>query len=392
MDSWINQKGYPVLSVSSRQDGQDQVVSLTQNKFTADSSVMTREEEDALWIIPVTIVSQSKPNKVVQLLMRTRSHEVRLSNVSADEWIKVNHESSGFYRLQYTASMQQQLLKAVQNKELSPIDRATFLDDLLQQAKRSDDMPSILVSVLDYYVNEDSYAAWSSITACLSSMLQRSRGETRQEIHKWARMFLGPVYQKLGWHSVPGERLSDTLIRLMVLRLMTSLDDDDVMRESEQRFDMIMMQLASDSNFADDPDILSIVLVNVAKRASAERFKQLMHLFGETRDHELWPVIVSSLSSLKDESMIREALSVAMQQTLLPMQVMQVMDVLNTAAAGRPVVSNDYASSDIHSSTLSSCAMVIQVWNYFKDHVGMFHKMFSNTMLINGFVSNASSC
>ena len=90
MSGWTSQTGFPVISVSSQSvDGQPskRLVQLSQRRFLADGS---EDPAGTMWMVPIEIVSQQSPDKVVQsIVFEGRRTEILLDNVRPDEWFKV---------------------------------------------------------------------------------------------------------------------------------------------------------------------------------------------------------------------------------------------------------------------------------------------------------------
>jgi puromycin-sensitive aminopeptidase len=63
-------------------------------------------------------------------MMETRQCKVTIPNVAAEDWIKLNQGTVGFYRTKYPATMVQQFVPSIEDKSLPPLDRLGILDDL----------------------------------------------------------------------------------------------------------------------------------------------------------------------------------------------------------------------------------------------------------------------
>jgi puromycin-sensitive aminopeptidase len=99
MSTWTKQKGFPVISVSSRNDGNTRILTLTQEKFCADGKV-PESEQNVLWMIPISVSKASSAGKIAaEALMETKTLELVVPNVGSDEWIKLNPSAVGLYRV-----------------------------------------------------------------------------------------------------------------------------------------------------------------------------------------------------------------------------------------------------------------------------------------------------
>jgi len=66
MATWTEQMGFPVISVKSRQEGADRIVSLSQTKFTAGLTSDKADVSKYFWNIPITITTTGgEPIKIM---------------------------------------------------------------------------------------------------------------------------------------------------------------------------------------------------------------------------------------------------------------------------------------------------------------------------------------
>jgi hypothetical protein len=90
-----------------------------------------------LWRIPITL--QSASGKKVQMVLDQRQASVAVDGISADEWIKVNLNQTGFYRVNYVdVDHWRKLAQAAQAQQLSAVDRLGLLDDVCQRERASE--------------------------------------------------------------------------------------------------------------------------------------------------------------------------------------------------------------------------------------------------------------
>lgn len=102
MASWTKQKGFPLISVDQKQDGTNRILTLSQSKFNGNGKV-SEAEKDSTWMIPVTVITASSPNTAVLApVLSNRTAEVVVPNVPTSDWVKLNQDSVGVYRVQYS--------------------------------------------------------------------------------------------------------------------------------------------------------------------------------------------------------------------------------------------------------------------------------------------------
>ncbi|KAG0442407.1 hypothetical protein HPB47_015719 [Ixodes persulcatus] len=173
MDTWVKQKGYPVISVSSRQDGDNRILSLTQEKFSADRR---SSKDGSLWMVPISIVTSKDPTAVAkQILLESSSTDVVLEGVSSTEWVKLNLGTVGCYRTHYSPEMLSQLIPAVKNKELLPLDRFGLLHDMVALSEvKTQDAVFVIISCVATPISRD--MAWRFLQSNKDYVCERFSG------------------------------------------------------------------------------------------------------------------------------------------------------------------------------------------------------------------------
>lgn len=79
--------GFPVVSVTQRQEGDKRVLKLTQKRFIADGS---EDADNLLWQVPINICTSAEPAEPkFKILFTEREKEITLDGVGSDEWVKV---------------------------------------------------------------------------------------------------------------------------------------------------------------------------------------------------------------------------------------------------------------------------------------------------------------
>jgi puromycin-sensitive aminopeptidase len=119
METWTRQMGFPLVSIRSRQEGTDRILTLSQTKFNASGE---RDRSGALWAIPISI-SWPATNQPLRIILDQPAMDLRLPGVLPGDWIKLNRDFIGFYRVAYGPQELQQLCTAVRTKALGRIDR-----------------------------------------------------------------------------------------------------------------------------------------------------------------------------------------------------------------------------------------------------------------------------
>nr|AYV88996.1 puromycin-sensitive aminopeptidase [Tetranychus truncatus] len=306
MGYWTKQKGYPVIEVESKQDGNNKIIKLTQRKFTLDGT-LTDEESKVQWMVPITIVTSQDPNKVaLSTLMTEKSTEITLPNVTADTWVKLNLRLNGFYRIKYSAEMLKALAPAISTKQLQPIDRVQILDDQFALLMAGEVSSAQFLELLSSYANEDNYVTWVAIDSCMSKLhLLLAYTDLSEKFAKFGINFYSKIYNELGFDIKDEKCHSENLLRALVLLRLAKFKYAPVIEESIRRFK------AHIAGTPIHPDIRSSVYSAAASSCDDETFNTFFKLYRDTDLQEEKVRLIQSTGSTGDLARIRQLLTFA---------------------------------------------------------------------------------
>jgi aminopeptidase N len=150
-----------VTVTEERQANKTRVLKLTQQRFIADGSA---DEENLQWKIPITIFTKSNPTTISQkVLMEKPEITITLENIPEDDWIKLNYNSIGLYRVKYQSDALARLNEAIASKTLSPQDRLMIQDDVAALSNAGHQSFVDYLKLLSSYKDEDNFTVWKSI-------------------------------------------------------------------------------------------------------------------------------------------------------------------------------------------------------------------------------------
>jgi len=155
-------KGYPLVTITEEQQSNNKrVIKLTQQRFIADGS---QDNDNLQWKIPITIFTKTNPNAVAEkLLMEQPETTITLENISADDWVKLNYNSIGLYRVKYSSESLARFNEPIAKKILSPQDRLMIQDDVSALCNAGHQSFADYLKLLLSYEDEDNFTVWKSI-------------------------------------------------------------------------------------------------------------------------------------------------------------------------------------------------------------------------------------
>ncbi|XP_074598352.1 puromycin-sensitive aminopeptidase-like isoform X2 [Brevipalpus obovatus] len=274
MSTWTKQRGHPIVFVSARNDGNKRILTLSQERFTFDG-LLDDEEKQMLWEIPISVVTPDDPGSPrVSTLMETKSMEIELDDLNSHDWVKINSNALGFYRVCYASDMVELIKPAIVEKRIGPVDRLQIISDLFAASMAGKTSTVDFLKTLSSYKQEEDYVTWAAIDTDfgkLSSLISYTKFQSK--FAEFGLKLYAHIFGKLGFDSSSDDKHTDNLLRTIVLGRLVSLGDDNVIKEAKKRFvDHLNGKVMS-------PDLRENVYRAIAKFGSDEDFDKLFELY-----------------------------------------------------------------------------------------------------------------
>ena len=250
MDSWLEQPGYPVLTVKVEND----VLKISQKQFF----IGEHEDKNRLWVVPLNSNWKGLPDT-----LETESIEIPgYADLLAENEgaLRLNTENTAHYITDY----QGELLDAIL-ADLVDLDNTSKLQ-IVQERRLLAEAGHIsyadLLPVLDKLAKEESYLVVSAVSQVISALERFIDEGTEAErafkelVAKLARH----NYDRLGFEAKDGESDEDELVRQLAVSMMIRSNDAEASQVASQIF------AAHKENLAGLPAaIRSQVLINEMK-------------------------------------------------------------------------------------------------------------------------------
>ena len=225
MDSWIFQRGYPLVSASVSEDGS--TIHLEQDRF-----LYTRDDttDATIWSVPVVLkVGSDSGVSEIRYLLEEKSSEVKLD--SPADWVVVNAGGSGFFRARYTKDM----LKSVSSSmfsNLSSIERYGLVDDTWSSVMAGRTSAADFLEFARSFQLETDLDVWTVLSGCLSSLEKLVEGEAENQYRAVVRDLAQPGLDRLGWEPGDTDSPRDLELRGLFIRLLANVGNDDLALEN----------------------------------------------------------------------------------------------------------------------------------------------------------------
>lgn len=290
--------------MSSRQDGNNRIITLWQEKFSSHGhGILTDEDKKIKFSIPFSIISQnnSKPWKI---LLEDKKAQFTLKNVKSNEWIKLNPEMTSVCRINYSDELLEQLQNAIANQSLSAIDRLNIQFDVLALVLNGELSPDRYFKTLNFYTEESNYAVWESITDSLNKFNRLLAYSDFQELyHLYTQKFLSKIYAKIGLNAAPGENIQVTLLRAKIIALSITCKDSQVIQTAKSIYE---------SNTQILPDLRTSIYRAVISDCDEKKFDSFLQLYRDLDLRDEKEHLAKALNSTENISCLHKIIDFAM--------------------------------------------------------------------------------
>uniref|UniRef100_A0A914USM4 Puromycin-sensitive aminopeptidase n=1 Tax=Plectus sambesii TaxID=2011161 RepID=A0A914USM4_9BILA len=324
MSPWTKQMGFPVISVSQRQDGGKRVLKLTQKRFIADGS---EDTDDLLWQVPINISTSGDPNEPkFKILFSERETEVDLEGVEPDQWVKLNAATTGYYRVEYSDEMLKALLPAVKSKTLPVLDRFGLANDLFALVKAGRVPATQFLSLLSACSEEDEYTVWATLdggVGAIANVLNRAGNESlKARFDAFVRKAYAPVAAKLGWDAAKDEDSQVSMLRALIQGRLGKAGDQATIEAARGKFKDHV-----DNGTELHPDLRMTIYGMVGRNGGMEAYEQLKKMYENATFGEVERHCLLAMSQSPDSAVHKSAFDYAVQQGKVRSQDLMILFV-----------------------------------------------------------------
>ncbi|XP_069972068.1 aminopeptidase N-like [Penaeus vannamei] len=246
MDTWTLLTGYPVVKVERNATGT--AATVTQDRFLLLPSAPDRSDAAPSWWVPLTMTSQDAPD-----FTRTRpsawltpgTPTLILDGLpSADAWVLLNLQQTGYFRVNYDAGNWELLTKqlADAHEVIHVTNRAQVMDDALNLARAGQLPYETALGLTSYLAKEKEYTPWEAAMSSLSyveKMFTRTAGYG--PLRTYLLDLITPLYDDVGFEDDLNGLHLDQYKRVLALSWACHLGHPQCVAESAQQFGEMML-------------------------------------------------------------------------------------------------------------------------------------------------------
>ncbi|XP_028406137.1 endoplasmic reticulum aminopeptidase 1-like [Dendronephthya gigantea] len=327
MDSWVEQKGYPVVTMKSSRLLDDNAktqhgIDVVQERFLIDPALDKHQRKSEIggkkWYIPLTYITQDSDKEHLFWVNHTSRSSFPLKKSSG--WIKANVGHMGLYRVNYDQDNWEMLSNQLSHnhKALSSVDRSGLLDDAFHLA-RAGLLPMTIPLKLTQYLNkEKEYFPWSSALgnlAYIGSMI--SMTETYGLYENYLVKKLKPLELFLKWEDKG--TILDKYLRASVLKSLCTHGDQGCIDITQ---DLFTKFVDNDEELSIAPHLRATVYYTVIKHGGTTEWEFLWSKYKAETDATHKGKIMLGLTSARQPWLLQRVLDNAMKGNTIRKQDM----------------------------------------------------------------------
>jgi aminopeptidase N len=331
---WTTQPGFPVVELGT---GAGHPPTLTQHRFT----VRDPDAAPLVWQVPVAIEDVGSTDKTAVVLIPGAAPVPVPAEWEQAAALKLNAGDAGYYRSEYAPEHFEKLVTLT--GKLPEADRLNLLGDTwaLMIAGRQSSMQFLdLVNALRA---DTTPVVLEQVIARLQDLRLMLMGTPDWPgFSDYARAYLRPQLQRLGWDAKPGEPDTETDLRGELIQALADFGDATVIAEANRRFDAFLKDPASLSG-----SLRASVFHAIAIHATPEQFDRLHALALAAPRSEDKGRYYAAMGAVADPVLLQKALATMLTDEA-PMPIL-MRSLLPAAFQGPdPEVAWEYTKAHAH--------------------------------------------
>ncbi len=278
MDSWIWQEGYPLLSVSTGDDGAP-TVEITQQRFRFGEP----RPDDPTWVIPLHVRIGAEEST---MLIDSGDKPVSIPLGDTEAPVILNAGGHGFFRVAYDQELRSRLTGDALTS-LETLERFNLVDDAWAATVSGRLSAGEMMTFLEGFVDEREHAVWHAIVIALRGLgrlIDADAADAEATFQRTVRALVAPALDELG-EPRPGERDLTGKLRGLLVSTLGILGAD---AETQRRCRDLYEKSAADPASI-DPELAAAATGVAAASGDRALYEQMLDGFrnGATPQQQL---------------------------------------------------------------------------------------------------------
>ena len=282
MESWISRSGFPLVSVTTTDDGY---------RLTQERLILGAPTDESVWPIPLLAYNDSFPE-----LLEAK----QVSFAAPHDLPLLNRGNDAHFVAEYDDAAWQQIYDALSAGSLDSIARLSLLHETSLLARSGKVNTATLLPLLHRYRHEDTEPVWNIISMIIGDLRRfvETDTESDDQLKRLVTEIATPLYEKLGFDQLANEPEQDTKLRANILSLLGYADHPEVIERSLLNF------READDALNLSSETRAVIFAVVSKHGSDDDFERLLTIHGQTVNAELRDDVTSGLCATRDTTRI----------------------------------------------------------------------------------------
>jgi alanyl aminopeptidase len=312
---FLDQPGTPLVDVTLSCD-QDQKkpasLQLQQRRYRPTGS---DAPEGQPWTVPVCVrygFGTQKTSYRECFVLHSKQQEVALSQPGCPVWLHPNADERGYYRWR----LQPELLNTIINQkrqELSLIERVALSGQLLALLQADSLSVPSYAEALSQLAQEQHRKVIDEVTGGLWYLHHTAvDGELIEPFSVYTRRLLSVHLERIGVEPQPNETVAARLLRPSLISALATMGNEDVIFE---RAKSVAQKFLKEPDSV-SPETLGMFLPIAAQNGDEALWTQLVALVPQASSPAVRSILVRSLASFEDPSLLRRSFDAVLDGTL----------------------------------------------------------------------------
>ncbi|XP_042874237.1 aminopeptidase N-like [Penaeus japonicus] len=311
MDTWTLLTGYPVVKLERDEAGTSATV--TQERFLLLPPTTELSDAAPSWWVPLTMTSQDAPDFTQtrpSAWLSAGAQSLALDDLpSADAWVILNLQQTGYFRVNYDANNWELLTKQLRDSHevIHVTNRAQVMDDALNLARAGQLKYETALGLNAYLAKENDYIPWQAALnnlEYLETMLSATSGHGA--LREYLLSLLIPLYESVGFEDDLGGPHLEQYKRAMALRWTVTPITRTVSTTRVSQFDQWI-----NNGSAVSPNLKSTVYCSAISAGGEEEWEAAWHQYVSANVASEKAVLLSALGCTREVWLLARYLEMA---------------------------------------------------------------------------------
>lgn len=243
MDTWIEQKGYPLITVI--RDQHTGKTKITQEYFQPYEKMSIRKKTNSAdttnrrWWVPINFATRTNMDFSSTLAthwLSPEAEELVINGIDPQDWIIVNIQQTGFYRVNYDTMNWLKIADYLDSENYTKIhvlNRARIINDAIHLMFTDKLDPKIFMDVTKYLRRETNYIVWHSLFKILGDATKYFAYNGGGELLKpYILDLMNHIVETVGTQDHPNEDYFTKLTRNAILEDACAFDHPICLRKA----------------------------------------------------------------------------------------------------------------------------------------------------------------